>query len=119
MKILLSSVLAVGLALIACPAEAASPNPVVACNAQRLSHFVSPYGIAQPWPVADELPERWSNDPGLLLSSYGSVMDGYEQRLYVDVEIQSAYVVEQGGIAGTRKIYGPLPVASCTPARAP
>lgn len=52
--------------------------------------------------------------PGVALSDTGQVMDGYTHRLYVNVEAKSAYVVQEGGIAGTQTVFGPLPVASCS-----
>lgn len=91
------------------------PPSVVSCTAQRLRPFVSPTGIDQSWPTVDELPRHLSGT-GLLLSSSRIVADGYSITLFVDVPNRSAYVVQQGGIAGFRTIYGPLPVAACAEA---
>ncbi|MCH6484452.1 hypothetical protein MMG85_12895 [Pseudoxanthomonas sp. LH2527] len=41
------------------------------------------------------------------------VADGYQQFLHVDGEARAVYVVEQGGFAGTTKVYGPLPLPQC------
>ena len=90
----------------------AQPSSVVACTAQRLRPFVGPTGIHQPWPTTDELPPGLAG-AGLLLSDVGMVADGYSHSLVVDTLSSAAYVVQQGGIAGFRKIYGPLPVAAC------
>ena len=91
---------------------AAQPPSVVACTAQRLRPFVGPTGIHQPWPTTDQLPPGLAHG-GPLLSDLGMVADGYSQSLVVDVMNRAAYVVQEGGIGGFRRIYGPLPVAAC------
>ena len=104
------------LALVPAPdaAGTAQPLPVVTCTAQRLRAFVGPTGVRQPWPVATGLPEHLASGFGTLLSDQGMVADGYMQILHVDASAQTAYVVQQGGLAGFRTIYGPLPVAWCS-----
>ena len=111
----MSSLLLVLMALSTeAPATAgAQPSSVVACTAQRLRPFVGPTGIHQSWPTTDELPPDVANGAGLLLSDVGMVADGYSHSLVVDSSSHAAYVVQQGGIAGFRTIYGPLPVAAC------
>lgn len=75
-------------------------------------------GVRQPWPVASELPPHLATGFGELLSDAGLVADGYMQTLHVDASALTAYVVQQGGFAGTRTVYGPLPVAACSASRA-
>lgn len=120
MNIMLGSILYAALASAGAPpaAETAIQDPMVSCTAQRLSPFVGPYGVQQSWPVATHLPEFWGDDPGVLLSDSGQLMDGYTHRLHVRKDSRSAYVVQQGGISGAQKVFGPLPVASCPPADA-
>ena len=101
------------------PARAARPGaaaPVIDCVARRLRPFVSPYGIQQPWPVSAALPADQQDTLGALLSENGIVADGYQQFLHVDEVARTVYVVEQGGFAGTTKVYGPLPLPRCAPA---
>lgn len=86
---------------------------LIACTAQRLKPFVDPLGIKQSWPVAEELSPQFHNSFGTLISDQGPVADGYMHTLHVDVGERKAYVVELGGFAGRRKVYGPLPVAVC------
>jgi hypothetical protein len=50
---------------------------------------------------------------GTPLSDTGAVADGYQQFLHVDTGARAVYVVEQGGFAGTFKVYGPLPLPRC------
>ena len=90
---------------------AVQPLAVAACTAERLRPFVGPTGIRQSWPVVAELPDHLAD--GHLLSDQGLVADGYMQTLHVDVAAQAAFVVQQGGFAGLRTVYGPLPVSSC------
>lgn len=113
------------LALSASPGDAAPPEgrtrpgasaPVIDCVARRLKPFVSPYGIQQPWPVSTALPAGQQDAMGALLSDNGIVADGYQQFLHVDEVARTVHVVEQGGFAGTTKVYGPLPLPRCAPA---
>jgi hypothetical protein len=104
------------LALIAEPSAVAVAEPpsIASCTAARLRPFVGPMGVRQPWPVAQELPNHLASSFGELLSDQGMVADGFMQTLHVDSSAHSAYVVQQGGFAGFRTIYGPLPVAACS-----
>ena len=103
------------LALAAEPTVSAPESAsVTTCTAERLRKFVGPTGVHQSWPVAAELPGHLANGLGELLSDQGMVADGYMQTLHVDVRARAAYVVQQGGFAGFRTIYGPLPVAACS-----
>lgn len=95
---------------VAAPASGCSP---LACTASRLRAFVGPTGIHQPWPVAEELPSQLGDSPSELLSGQGMVADGYTHRLHVDEARKAAYVVQEGGIAGLRTVYGPLPIGAC------
>lgn len=88
-------------------------DPVTACVADRLRPFVGPYGVQQAWPVMASPPEGLHHTLGTPLSDTGMVADGYQQFLHVDGEARAVYVVEQGGFAGTTKVYGPLPLPQC------
>lgn len=97
-------------------APAANPPPlppVVACAADRFRPLVDATGTRGSWPVAPTLPESVRDEPGLVLSDSRLVADGYTHTLHVDPSTHSAYVVRQGGIAGFRTVYGPLPLAGC------
>lgn len=117
MKILIAAFLCLLVSAAASDVVASSAESTTSCTAQRLAPFVGPYGIRQAWPVATQLPGLPLTDIGVLLSDSGQVMDGYTQRLHVVMETRSAYVVQQGGLAGTHTVFGPLPLASCSPAR--
>lgn len=91
-------------------------DATVACALQRLKPFVGPYGIRQAWPVADALPaEDGQHVLGTLLSDTGPIADGYQQFLHIDAGARAVFVVEQGGFAGTRKVFGPLPLPRYAP----
>lgn len=91
------------------------PDDHTLCAIERLKPFVSPYGIRQAWPVMDRLPKELDMlGLGTAMSDMGQLADGYQQFIYTDVETRTVYVVEQGGFAGTTKVYGPLPLPRCT-----
>lgn len=91
------------------------PDDHTLCAIERLKPFVSPYGIRQAWPVMDRLPKELDMlGLGTPMSDMGQLADGYQQFIYTDVETRTVYVVEQGGFAGTTKVYGPLPLPRCT-----
>jgi hypothetical protein len=86
-----------------------------ACAAQRLTPFLSPYGIRQAWPVMASPPPELLHAMGTPISDMGHIADGYQHFLHVDAAARAVYVIEQGGFAGTTKVYGPLPLPRCTP----
>ena len=100
---------------IALPLPAASDDPMIGCVAKRLAPFVSPYGIQQAWPVMASPPPELLHALGAPLSDMGLIADGYQQFLHIDKRVRAVYVIEQGGFAGTTRVYGPLPLPSCKP----
>lgn len=106
------------LALAAAPdpdtPSAAHDDTTAACAVRRLTPFMSPYGIRQTWPVMDSPPPKLLNTLGTPLSDMGHIADGYQQFLHIDMQARAVYVVEQGGFAGTTKVFGPLPLPRCT-----
>jgi hypothetical protein len=109
--------LAVALSQDGGEAATATPvaEPVADCVARRLKPFVSPYGLQQAWPVVASPPPEWLHALGTPLAETGHLADGYQQFLHIDVAARAVYVVEQGGFAGTTKVYGPLPLPRCMP----
>ncbi|TQM16934.1 hypothetical protein FB548_0302 [Pseudoxanthomonas sp. 3HH-4] len=95
--------------------HAHAADPVTACVARRLRSFVGPYGVQQAWPVMASPPAGLHHTLGTPLSDTGMVADGYQQFLHVDTDARAVYVIEQGGFAGTFKVYGPLPLSQCAP----
>ena len=91
------------------PATASVPD----CAIQRLKPFVSPYGVRQAWPVMASPPPELLHALGAPLSDMGLIADGYQQFLHIDKRVRAVYVVEQGGFAGTTKVYSPLPLPYC------
>lgn len=98
---------------IAMQEPAKSTDPMTACVVTRLKPFMSPYGIQQAWPVMSSPPPALLHALGTPLSDVGHVADGYAQFLHVDEQARAVYIVEQGGFAGTTKVYGPLPLPRC------
>ena len=97
------------------PPPISGEQAATACAIARLKPFVGPYGIQQRWAVAKALPQGREHAQGTLLSDTGPVADGYQQFLHVDEQSNAVYIVEQGGFAGTRKVFGPLPLPYCKP----
>jgi len=93
-----------------------SMDPATACVEKRLKPFMSPYGIRQAWPVMASPPPEFLQVLGKPLSDMGHIADGYQQFLHVDPQARAVYVIQQGGFAGTTKVYGPLPLPRCTAA---
>ena len=106
-------VLAAAMAATSPPVAPVPEQRVEECTAQRLKRFVGPFGAQQSWPVAAELPAQLQHYAGLVLSEPGVVLDGYRHVLHVEARTNSAYVLQQGGIAGQVVVFGPLPVAAC------
>lgn len=101
---------------ISTPARAeASADPMTRCVTGRLKPFMSPYGIQQAWPVMASPPPEFLHTLGAPLADMGHIADGYQQFLHIDEPARAVYVIEQGGFAGTTKVYGPLPLPRCTP----
>ena len=111
---------ALALLLAMAPASDQEAQPVprndaaTVCVTQRLKPFVSPYGIQQAWPVMAAPPPELLNTLGTPLADMGHIADGYQQFLHIDMQARAVYVVEQGGFAGTTKVFGPLPLPRCT-----
>ncbi|CAN7161082.1 hypothetical protein LJR168_000171 [Pseudoxanthomonas sp. LjRoot168] len=101
------------------PPPVMSEQAAAACALARLKPFVGPYGIQQRWPVMTALPQGRRHAAGVMLSDTGPVADGYQHFLHVDVQTNAVYIVQQGGFAGTTKVYGPLPLPYCKPGPAP
>ena len=90
-------------------------DPAADCVARRLTPFLSPYGIQQAWPVMAYPPPELLQVMGTPISDMGHIADGYQHFLHVDATARAVHVVEQGGFAGTTKVYGPLPLPRCAP----
>ncbi len=121
MKRATSAFRALCVGMLLAQAAMASANPpapadggAIACVVARLKPFVSPYGIRQAWPVMASPPPELLNVIGTPVSDMGHIADGYRQFLHIDTQARAVYVVEQGGFAGTTKVFGPLPLPRCT-----
>ena len=112
--LLLGAVLAMG-ALRAQPATApaAAGEPAKAwaeALAKRFATCFSAVGTAQTFPVAQDLPDDGDIVAEADIPAVQTVSDGYRHRLRVHGPSNSVYVVQTGGIAGRRTVFGPLPV---------
>lgn len=84
-----------------------------------VKHFqacVSAVGLTKALPLADPAPQL---DPGIklhLLNELGKIRDGYRHFLYVSANEKEVYIVQTGGLAGLRKVFGPLKLDACADA---
>jgi hypothetical protein len=105
------------LSLMACtsvpkPPPAVADDPLVA----RFRPCVGPTGPVTPLPLL--APGEQSSFTGniLRLSSAGMVADGYNHDLHLDAAGTRGVIVQTGGIAGHRTLFGPFDLAAgCRP----
>ena len=99
-----------------------SADDLATCTSRRLANFVGPLGVDQHWPTVESLPpDAELSQPAVLADANDAgISDGFIVTLQVSAKTNSAYVISRGGFAGLQKIFGPLPVASCSqPASGP
>jgi hypothetical protein len=102
------------------PADLSPRARFVECAAATLRPHVGPEGIKRAWPEVAALPASLDGGGravvgGTLISDEGLVADGFRHTLHVDHAAGAAYIVEDGGFAGQRRVYGPLPLPGCEP----
>lgn len=93
------------------PLEVADQHPLV----KKFQSCVSAVGLEHDLPLADPVPDL--NGPGHLyqLNELGRIRDGYRHSLYVSEDQKHIYILQIGGFAGTRKVFGPLdPKVHCS-----
>ncbi|MBI3713610.1 MAG: hypothetical protein HY253_11720 [Burkholderiales bacterium] len=102
---------------ISMPSQAQNDaNKAAEAEHHLVKHFqacVSPVGLTKDLPLADPVPQL---DPTIklhLLNEVGKIRDGYRHFLYVSPNEKEVYIVQMGGIAGLRKVFGPLKSDAC------
>ncbi|WP_233151926.1 hypothetical protein, partial [Pelomonas sp. KK5] len=95
-------------AVAASTQKMASPS-VSSAVVARFKECVSPSGLRERLPVATDIPEL-DQRLGLPLSEAGLVADGYYHWLHITQDQGTAYIVQIGGISGTRTVFGPFSV---------
>jgi hypothetical protein len=104
------------------PAEAASdtvpgdPMSVWAESlARRFATCFTAFGARPGFPVATREPDPREVIAQAVLPASALVSDGYRHELRVHGPSNAVFIVQTGGLAGTRTVFGPLPVATaCT-----
>ncbi|MBI2309230.1 MAG: hypothetical protein HYU78_18215 [Rhodocyclales bacterium] len=91
---------------VSSPAEAAEQHVLI----ERFAKCVGPTGLRRELPPAAEYPARSASSQVIELSAPGIVADGYAHTLILDEAEGVAFIVQTGGIAGTRAVFGPLSV---------
>ncbi|MBS0224919.1 MAG: hypothetical protein JSS25_01080 [Proteobacteria bacterium] len=85
----------------------------LSCAAAYLGRLVSPTGAPDSWVLSKAKYSAIEKLPREKISDSGTTLDGYSHWLYLAKDKQTVYVVQIGGIAGTRHVYGPFPAAQC------
>lgn len=80
---------------------------------------VSPVGLTRDLTLMDPAPAMDSAGKLYVLGETGAIRDGYNHTLYVSPDGKTAYIIQAGGIAGTRKVFGPLDAKAGCPAEKP
>lgn len=117
-KILSASVLFAGVMSMQSYAQHSVNSTGAAAEPEHhlVKHFqacVSAVGLTKELPLADPAPQF---DPAIklhLLNELGKIRDGYRHFLYVSANEKEVYIVQIGGIAGLRKVFGPLKPDAC------
>lgn len=92
-------------------------DPASACAVERLAPFADPLGIRQAWPIVAAPSPDLLTTMGTPVPHSDLIADGYQHTVHVDPQTRTVHIVEQGGFAGTTKVYGPLPLPSCAQPR--
>jgi hypothetical protein len=99
----------------------ANERALVDAVAQRLSSCFASLGPTRDFPVAAAAPPHKELLAAVVLKASGPLVgDGYSYMLLVHGPSNAAYVVQHGGFAAQRTVYGPLPLdtrCSDSPAR--
>ncbi len=98
----------------------ANERALVEGVSKALSSCFTPLGPKRAFPVASTTPPQSELLAAVLLHASGpNVRDGYNYMLLLHGPSNAAFVVQLGGFASLRKVYGPLPLDTvCTEAAA-
>jgi hypothetical protein len=101
-----------GTAQPAPPAEA--PATTLSCDALYFQRLVDAYGVPRSWQENTQVADAVADEVGELLNDTGVVADGFRHTLVVDkADGRYGYVVQVGGFAGMRRVFGPFPLPGC------
>lgn len=94
------------------PAE--TPVPTLSCEALYFQKRVNVHGVPRSWRENTQVDGAVADRAGELLNDTGVVADGFRHTLVVDpANGRQGYVVQVGGFAGMRRVYGPFPLPGC------
>jgi hypothetical protein len=83
--------------------------------AKRFAPCFTALGAQGQFPLADREPGEQGMVAQVSLPSSSAVSDGYQHVLRVHGPSNAVFVVQSGGIAGSRLVYGPLPIDTQCP----
>lgn len=94
-----------------------SPVPTLSCSTRYFQRLVNAYGTPQGWQENTQVDAAVADQAGELLNDTGVVADGFRHTLVVDkIDGRYGYVIQVGGFAGMRRVFGPFPLRGCAPA---
>ena len=97
----------------------ANERALVESVSKSLSSCFTPLGPRQAFPVVSAVPPQNELLAAVLLPASGPrVSDGYNYMLLLHGRSNAAFVVQQGGFASLRKVYGPLALTTECPEHA-
>ncbi|MCG2593958.1 hypothetical protein LZ009_14345 [Ramlibacter sp. XY19] len=100
------------LLLAACTSVPSAPStPIPTTDEALIARFrscVTPTGPATTLPQLPAAEEPRFTGSVLPLSKTGTVMDGYNHELRLDAERRRGIIVQTGGIAGHKTVFGPF-----------
>lgn len=69
---------------------------------------VNAVGLTQDLPLVEGTASILEKGSFFQLNETGRIRDGYRHTLYVSPDQKTIYIIQVGGFAGTRKVFGPL-----------
>ncbi|WP_372017088.1 hypothetical protein [Pseudoxanthomonas sp. 10H] len=91
--------------------------PALSCDARYFQRLVNAYGAPHAWRENAQAGAAVADPPGELLNDTGVVADGFRHTLVVDkANDRQGYIVQVGGFAGMRRVFGPFPLRGCATA---
>ena len=95
------------------PVETKDQHPMV----KVFQPCVNATGLVVDLPLADPQPAYESSGQLYQLNELGRIRDGYKHYLHISADTKLFYIVQTGGIAGTKKVFGPLDPSNPCPVK--
>ena len=88
--------------------------PKKSCTSLYFSKLVNAFGVPRSWDENKRAPAAVEDGVGELINDSGVVADGFHHWFYRDGKNSNhGYIVQVGGLAGNKRVYGPFPLPKC------